>query len=174
MVSKNLDALKIAHGFEVKGTIFYLETAIKAKTQLEKKLFYSLAQEEVQHAQKIDELFGQLSEGGKNKITFSVDTENVEKQIRDFFKTEKIKGMKRKASNIAGYETAMAIEKKSIAAYSAMFIKATDPTEKKFYQMLVDQENKHLDAIMNVYYYLTDHGDWFQEDEGRVWNWMNQ
>ena len=61
---KNIESLKFAHNFEVKGLNFYLSYAFKTKNKLAKELFYNLAKKEIEHAQKIDELYIKAKKSG--------------------------------------------------------------------------------------------------------------
>ncbi len=68
---------------------------------------------------------------------------------------------------------AMELERKSYELYTASMDRAASEDEKSFYDKLRQQEEKHYEALENVYYYLTQTGDWFAQDENKAWNWMN-
>ena len=67
----------------------------------------------------------------------------------------------------------MEFEKKSYGLYSELSKKSTPGPEMEFYSELMKQEEEHCEALENVYYYLTNTGDWFEREESKVWNWMN-
>ncbi len=52
---ENKNPLEFSLDFEIKGTNLYLDFAKKTKNLLSKRLFYSLAKQEVEHAQLFDE-----------------------------------------------------------------------------------------------------------------------
>ncbi|OGS04099.1 MAG: hypothetical protein A2204_02035 [Elusimicrobia bacterium RIFOXYA1_FULL_47_7] len=172
-LSGKLTSLGFSIGLEVKGVNFYLKLAAKSRNILTKKLFYSLAGEEVVHAQKIDEMYNMIKTGSKGKVSLPKNMPSVEAAIKDFFTRANKTSLKNSAGNTAGYELAMELEKKSYATYRDFSKKASSPEEKKFFEFLMQEEKQHLDAIVNVYRYLTEPGDWMMEEEGKVWNWMN-
>ncbi|MBN1621304.1 MAG: ferritin family protein [Endomicrobiales bacterium] len=168
-----IDPLKLALNFEIKGAIFYLNFATKIKHALAKKLFYSLAAKEIEHAQKVDEIFGTIKENKEFKNLTMKTSSNVEKEIKDYFLKSKQKTLKKSLDNLKGYELALDMEKKSYDVYKDLYKKSKDPIKKKFFEGLMNEEKEHYDAIANVYNYLTGSGDWLQSDESKVWNWMN-
>jgi rubrerythrin len=172
-MAKNLDPLKFAHEFEVKGLNFYLKYAFKTKNTLAKELFYNLAQREIEHAQKLDVLFNQAEKSTSGKIDLSADASGIERELKSFFKTKAAKELKSGPLDIIGYKLAMKMENKSIEIYTKMRDKAQTPAKRKFFDLLVAEEESHFLALDNVFRYLTNTGDWMQEEESKTWNWMN-
>ena len=171
--AKALSSLEFSAALEVKGVNFYLKLAQKSANALTKKLFYSLAVEEVIHAQKIDEMYGIINNENKGSVSFPKNMPKIEATLKEFFRKANKPALKKEAANISGYETAMELEKKSYKIYSDFSKKANSAAEKKFFEFLMNEEKGHLEALMNVYRYLTQPGDWMAEEEGKVWNWMN-
>lgn len=158
-----------AVGFETKGVTLYLGLAAKAQNLLAKRLFYSLAEQEVQHAYLFDTGYFYQDTG-----TLASTINDIEQTLKDFW--EKMKGidLKKQDDHISGYEDAMELEKQSISAYHEFLSKSNDEKEKEFLNWIIEEEKKHLEALRNVYYFLTEPGDWFQNEESKIWNWMNQ
>ena len=171
-----LEWLRVALDFENEGLRFYTKAAGESSNALSKRLFSTLAAQETEHAKKIEEIYG-LVEGGKElpppeelkKIGAHVE---VEKDIKDFFETTDRKSLRKEMGNVEAMEMALAIEKKSYDLYSEQLKDAANASEKEFLKALKNEENKHIEALDNVYYYLTDPEMWFSSDESRVWNWM--
>lgn len=172
-MAKKMDPLKFAHDFEVKGLNFYLNYAFKTKNTLAKELFYNLAEKEIEHAQKLDVLVNLAENAVSGKIDLSSDSSGIEKGLKEFFKTKATKDLKNGSLDIAGYKMALKIEQKSIDIYSGLRDKASTPAKRKFFELLVQEEESHYIALDNVLRYLTKTGDWMQEDESKTWNWMN-
>jgi rubrerythrin len=165
--------LGFALDFEVNGVSLYLKLARKTQNPFGKKLFYTLAAEEIEHAQKIDSVSNEISGLADWGSLSSAKAAGIESSLKEFFgKTEKDE-LRNNVDNLEGYETAMQMEKKGFEAYTRFFNEATDKKEKEFYKYLIAQEKEHLDALANVYSYLTQTGDWLREEESKVWNWMN-
>jgi len=172
-MDKKISALKFVLDFEAKGVAMYLKLAANTGNLLGKKLFYSLAAEEIEHARKADEVYN----GFGAKESFSQQTIEaipIEKALKGFFDKIGRTKLKKGVENIGGYELAMEMERKGYEIYDKFLKGAKSAEEKAFFKWILAQESEHLSAIANVYAYLTGTGDWLESDESRTWNWMNQ
>lgn len=170
---KKIDSLEFALDFEIKGTLLYVKLAKKTKNILGKRIFYSLASQEIDHAKKVDEIYEMIKE---NKGWDAVPSENlstVESMFKDFFRKSAKLDLKKDSENISGYKVAMEMEERGYKAYGNFYNESAGIPEKNFFKQLMAQEKEHLDSLRNVYYYLTKTGDWFREDESKIWSWMN-
>jgi rubrerythrin len=165
--------LEFVLDFEAKGAGMYLKLARETKQPLGKKLFYSLAAEEVEHAQKADNIFQAIEGKGTAGEASEQKLPAIEKVMKDFFERSADKDLKTERQDLAGYELAMEMEREGYKAYAAFHAEATDPKEKEFFSRILKEEKEHIDALANVYAYLTDTDDWMQKEESKVWNWMN-
>ncbi len=156
--------------FERKGTMLYLELASETGDSLSKHLFYTLAKQEIDHAWRIDKF--NLDAGEQPRASGYGSMNSVEEEVRQFFKGMK-DSMKRNKSNLQVYESAMKLEREGYRAYEIFLKEATDTGEKRLLEFLLGEEKKHMEAIANVYSYLSETSDWFEQEESRVWNWMN-
>jgi len=158
------NGIKFAKEFEKYGANLYIEMGIKSENLITKKLFYSLAKQEIEHLETIEKFV--LSGDYKTE-----KSEMIEDNLKKFF-TE-LKEKNKIESNIEGYKMALEIEKKGYFQYEKFYKEAKDEKEKKLFKFLMEQERLHLEAIINVYSYLTETGDWFEKEESKIWNWMN-
>jgi rubrerythrin len=172
-MAKIPDALKISLDFERRGVDFYLNTAKKTKNPLARRLFHSLAIEEIQHIMKFEDIYENLKEQKKWPRWTVAEGKKLEVIIKDFFAAARKDKTICLADNIKGLELAMEMEKKGYRMYEEFLEKAADENEKIFYRELLKQESKHYEALANVHSYLTNTGDWLEEEESKTWNWMN-
>lgn len=165
-MGKELSMLqKQAIQFEKNGVYMYLEAAEKTKNPLARRLFYSLAIEEIQHISFIeDQLKSPTSKAGEKQI---------EEKIREVFHSLGEKEIREDSDNVEALEQAMEMEKKGKELYLSLKKEAGDEGEKAFFGKLVEEEEIHLLSLENVYHYLTDSVDWFHANESQSWNWMN-
>jgi len=170
---KKLNSLEIVLDFENKGAILYMNLAKKTENILGKKLFYSLALQEVEHAEKADGIKSILASGNNSDGFLPGKAGIVEKELKEFFNKAGKTLLKKGAENLSGYELAMKMERKGYKIYSGYYGESKNKTEKEFFKQIIEQEKEHLDSISNVYSYLTKTGDWLQEDESKTWSWMN-
>lgn len=167
-------ALKISIDFEKRGVGLYLQLAAKTKNPLARRLYYELAQQEIQHIIMFDNIYEDLKRDNKWPRWTVEEGEKLEYIVKGYFRAVKKDPAVRVGDNIKGLELAMEVEKKGYAMYEKFLAKATDNNEKIFYKELLKQENAHYEALANIHFYLTQTGDWFTDEENQVWNWMNQ
>ncbi len=172
-MAKTSDALKVSIDFERRGVGLYLQLAGKTKNPLSRRLYYNLAQQEIQHVLKFEDIYEDLKQHNNWPRWTVEEGEKLEFVIKEFFHSVKKDNLIKLADNVKGLELAMDIEKKGYAMYQGFLNKAKDANEKLFYRELLKQENSHYEALANVHLYLTQTSDWFSEEESKVWNWMN-
>lgn len=167
-------SLRKAYELERKGLESYIDAASKSSNALVRKTIFSLAKEEIAHMMKIDEMALSLDASGKwlNEET-GFKGSDIELEIKEFFEKIDKNILDANKSNADFIKKAMEFERKSYELYDDLGKKAGPDIEKHFYDELKKQEEKHFDALQNVYYYLTRTGDWFEKDESNVWSWMN-
>ncbi len=168
--------LKVALDYEREGLLFYTKAADEALNALTRRLFWTLAGQEVEHAKRIEEIYIAMERGRKlpppaklKKIGAHVE---IEKDIKEFFKLADRESLRKDAGNVEAMKVALEIEKKSYRLYVDLIADARSASEKEFLSALRDEEQQHIDALDNVYYYLTNSEMWFAGDESRIWNWM--
>ena len=165
------DALKTALDMEKKGHAYYMDTARKAENPLTQSVFFSLAAQELVHMQRIQDLYDGTPAG---EGVPSIARGEMEQAVKEIF--DRFTGEQRAAwamDNEAAYEYAMKLERDSAAMYDKLSHDSINPSEVKFFESLRAEENVHLAALENVAGYLGWSGEWFAEEEIRVWNWMN-
>jgi rubrerythrin len=168
--------LRVALDYENEGLDLYTRAAAGATNPLSRRLFRTLASQEIEHAKRIEEVYSLVEQGKKlpaseklKRIGGHID---LEKDIRDFFKSVDKTSLRDDIGNVEAMKVALKIEKKSLDLYSELAKEAGTASEREFLSALKKEEQKHMDALDNVYYYLTDPEMWFSKDESRVWNWM--
>ncbi len=161
--------VEFALDFEKKGTTVYLELASKVNNPLSKNLFYTLAKQEIEHAERIEKFSVGLP---SEKIAEFVTAGQVEKDIKKCFEDMKNLSLPDE-NNLDVYKTAMELEKKGYDAYKKFYGESDNEDERKLLEFLLAEEKGHLDSIANVYSYLSGTSDWLEKEESKVWNWMN-
>ena len=147
--SKILEALKMAILMEKRGQSFYTQVAKQTQSDEIRKIFETMANEEVIHEKFLSEHFHQLA---KNNKLSSIDLpkENAEGLI-NLVLTEKIK----KEINAASYEAAaisaaIDMESNAIKVYGEYAEKATDQAEKELFTWLSNWERTHHKILIDM------------------------
>ncbi|MCL5674530.1 MAG: ferritin family protein [Candidatus Omnitrophica bacterium] len=172
---ENKNPLEFSLNFEIKGANLYLKLAGKTKNQLSKHLFYTLAKQEIEHAQRFDEIYRSMIEQPhvKKMQLKAKNSDEVKNQLKEFFIKSEKTYLKQKSGDVSEYNLAMEMEEKSIKTYNDFLKQAGNEAEKEFFQQLINEEKQHLEALRNTCFYLTSSGDWFEKEESKIWNWMN-
>jgi hypothetical protein len=164
-------AYDTAIAFEKKGREFYLHKANEASDLLGQKLFATLAEDEILHAQRIEQLKRHLlGEGAMPQAPHAVQA--LQEMLQTFFNQHRAQ-LSKKSTNLEIYEFAMGMESQGIAMYTELAAASQHEAEKKFFLALIEEEKSHLEAIQNVHFLLSDTGNWNENEESRRWNWMN-
>ena len=161
-----------SYDLERRGLDFYISSAVKCVNTVAKRTLFSLAQEEIGHMIKIDEILSAINKNGEWPAP-GFKSSDIEISIRDFFDKAKPIVAKADKDSAAIVKEAMEFERKSYELYSDLEKKGSSENEKRFYGQLRQQEEKHYEALENVFYYLSKTGDWFEQEESKAWNWMN-
>jgi len=156
--------IEFAKEFEKNGANLYIELGMKAENLITKKLFYSLARQEIEHLETIENYV--LTQNYKKSEEL-----NIEEEMKIFFTN--LKEKEKLETQLDGYKIALEVEKNGYSNYEKFYKEAKDEKEKRLFKFLMEQEKSHMEAIINVYSYLTETGDWFEKEESKVWNWMN-
>lgn len=171
---ENAAPLEFVLEFERKGVEMYLKLASEVENTFGKELFYTLASEEVQHARKADKIYTEMRARGAGAVAPEGPRTSLETKIKAVFDALKPARPDKGTDNIKGYELAMKVEKEGYGIYKGFLKTVKTAEEKEFFTQILKEEKEHIDAIANVYQYLTNSGDWLQEEESKTWNWMNQ
>ena len=160
------DVLSAAIKFEEDGRNLYQECVKKTKHPWGKSLFQSLADDELEHIERLRETFEVLTvpqEYTKDFLPLA-----AEKQWKNIF--EKAKGkidavVKATTTDIEALELGIDFEKKGMKYYKKLSEESKHPLEKKFYQVLAQEENRHFLILKDSQELLTDPSSWFEKTE---------
>lgn len=169
-VDPMLDALKGFVITEMEGHQFYRLAADKTEDTRGRKMFLSLANDELDHARKLSSEYSSVSTTGHWLSTDELKQQSrqPEEPFAPMFPTEpeEIEKMVPKAaSDLEALKIAIDMEKESIERYAKAAAEVPDDAAKALFQHLVAEERQHLKIVENSYDYLADTGSWFQDME---------
>ena len=145
-----LDAIQ----FETDGRAFFLEAAAKTSDFFGKIIFTSLADEELDHIERIHAINRSLRDHG----TWPPDEGRDERGDRNVFEEARDRldqTIRDRTDDLEAVKLGMDLEKRGIEFYSELASKATDPREIAFYQRLATEEKRHLEILENTWRTLT-------------------
>ncbi|MFQ5645967.1 MAG: ferritin family protein [bacterium] len=166
--SKLTEVLKLAIEFEKEGREYFLKAVERTSHPLGKKMFKSLADDELAHMKQVKSLYDSMVEKGNwpdklpqerstLKTVFEEAMENIDKNVKG---TE---------DDISVLEEALKLEIKGNSFYHDLYIKAAGKKEKEFFQALANEEAEHFEILQNTKTFLQSPADYYQEIERPIY-----
>jgi rubrerythrin len=164
------DIVKFAIQLEQDGLKMYSEFAEKSNDAFGKKTFEGLAEDESDHVALLQKIYSGKGEEIDEIVAASKD-EPVRQRFKTIFQLAGEEARKRTAGDSSDSEAmriAIDFEKRGYTLYKEAGEKATSESEKKVFKHLTRMEKGHLDLLQETLAYLDDTDNWFQSNEG----WM--
>ncbi|MBM4288569.1 MAG: hypothetical protein FJ135_10570 [Deltaproteobacteria bacterium] len=160
-----LQHLQTAIQMEIDGKKFYEEAAQKAKSEGTKEIFTYLANGEVYHIQRIQEIYDALEKNPtwtEAMCEFSPPPEDPR-----IFSAALAKGNMGAgdADDLKALDIGLKMEQKSIDFYQKLAKQAQDPLERRFLLSLVNEERGHYYYLVDYRNFLVDPADWYYVKE---------
>jgi len=160
-----VDAIKMAIQLEKDGRAFFEEAAQKTENALGKKMFETLAKDEIEHLHTFQRIFGTITEEG-----------NWEELARKRPKIGKVpvfegKRDEQKAVNpgeLDALRKAMNIEKEAIDFFRKAAEETEDPIAKQIFTRIRGEEEYHYDYLQAQHDALSHSGLWYDIAEFRM------
>ncbi len=154
--------------FEQNGREFFLKAAEETKNSLAKEIFKNLADEELKHIKRIKEVFDSLVNSNKIPDSFpkseNIPWKNVFREALNRFKDIVKSDMQEKEA----IRLSLDFESKGFKMYDELAKKSTNELERKFFEILRDEEEGHYLIIENLQKYLENPVDWYGELEHHI------
>lgn len=161
-------SLREAIIFEQNGREFFLKYAEEAKNPFAKEIFKKLADEELKHIKRIKEVFDALT---KENVIPDVFPPSENKPWKNIFQDalQRFKDIvKSDIQDTEAIKLGLDFESKGFKFYDELAKKSAHPVEKKFFEILRDEEEGHYLIIENLEKFLLNPVDWFSEEEHHI------
>lgn len=164
--STAVEAIKMAIQMEKDGRAFYEDTAQKTENELGKKMFETLAKDEITHLQTFQKMF--------DTITGTGDWREIAQQYSPkigkvpIFEEEIERKTDVKPGELDALRIAMDNERKSIDYYNKVTEETEDPLAKEIFTKIIEEEKYHYDLLQAQRDYLFKSGFWFDIAEFRM------
>ena len=152
---------------EERGKAFYQDALEKCSNPLGRDIFAKLKSDEDVHVARIKAIHEALAGGqGWSDEWKTVDLEggDVKQVFRELaakYKTE----IHATTDDIQAVQMGMDFEKKAVDFYRAELERATDPMEKEFAELMVQEERSHYSTLSDIKFYLENPEAWFEQHE---------
>ncbi|MCX5816190.1 MAG: ferritin family protein [Proteobacteria bacterium] len=163
---ERLNALEVALNNEMKEREFYLKHAGQTKNPLGKAMFKQIADEELEHYERLKELHKKWKKKDKwpETIPLTVKNTNIKEILVNTFKNID-KTAKADAGDLEAVKIAVDFEEKGTQFYAKLRDASTNPREKEFFELLAMIENEHYLSLRDAEEYFTDPTSWFIKAE---------
>lgn len=163
---ERLNALEVALNNEQREREFYLKNAERTKNPLGKAMFQQIADEELEHYERLKELHAkwEKNEAWPETVPLKVTRTVVKDVLKDM--VEKADKMPEGDNDdLAALETAIEFEAEGATFYARLRDKVKDPKEKEFFNLLADMEHEHFVSLKDTQELLNDPAAWYQKME---------
>lgn len=162
------DALKMAVDNEVKGRKVYIEMASKASSKVARRVLKFIADQEIKHIDKINELSRKLR--GEGAFDYDERAREISKEeIKELFgiDAEKMKqSVNEETSDADAYEKGMVMEEESFKLYEELSRRSKEEKVKRFFELLKREESGHHELLKNALEFSKNPVSWYTENEG--------
>jgi rubrerythrin len=159
-----MDALELALKNETTERKFYLDNAARTNNPLGKAMFIQIADDELEHYERLKEIHKIWSEKGKWPEALTVTKTKVRGILKDL-KAKPLEGAKADAGDLNAVQTAIEFEANGAAFYAALRDQCSDPKERAFFNLLADIEHEHYVSLLDAEEFLRDPEGWYRRTE---------
>lgn len=155
-----MSMFEFAMKMEQEGEKFYRELADKTKNAGLKQIFTYLADEEVKHYKLFK---GMLERQGVEyeSSDILVDSKNIFSEMKESGAVD-VSG---DTSQLESYKFALEMEEKAYTFFEEKCAEATDPKEKKFLEVIAQEERRHYRLIEGIIEFISQPETWVENAE---------
>jgi len=168
-MEKRLNALNVALKNETSEREFYLKHAQITKNPLGRAMFEQIADEELEHYERLKELHERWVKEEKWPETLPLQVKNT--SVRDVLK-KVIKSIpqvpKGEVDDLKAIQTAIDFEGKGADFYARLRDEVTDPREKAFFDLLSRMEHEHFNSLQDTEELLVNPEAWYLNKEKSI------
>jgi rubrerythrin len=165
-VQDRLNALEVALNNELKEREFYLKHAKRTKHPLGQLMFKRIADEELEHYERLQELHKKWVKGERwpETVPLEVEGTNIKNILNGILR--KIDETREANNNdLKAVRTAIDFEAKGSRFYAELGTMVSDPKEKQFFNLLSQIEHEHYLSLKDTEEYLIDPASWYRKME---------
>ncbi len=165
-MNQQVDALKVALENEQRERAFYLEQAGRTENPLGKAMFEQIADDELEHYERLRELHERWKKEEKwpDTVALTVGTS----EARDLFARVVGKGDALPPGDdddLKAIRIAIDFEAKGIRHYADLRDGTSDEKERAFFDLLSSMEREHYLSLKDTEEFLTDPVSWYRRTE---------
>lgn len=153
------EAVERAMKMETDAMKFYKEASQKTSHPMGRKIFESLIRDEARHLRLLEEILKGLDIDPHVQCIGDVRT------VFSDLKEQMMERISATTDEKEALKIALHMETEGFKYYKEVAERAEDPKEKKLFEVLSKEEERHYQILNNTYSFLEDTGNWFMWDE---------
>jgi len=163
---ERLNALEMALHNEMDEREFYLKHAQRTTNPVGKVMFARIADEELEHYQRLKELYAawKKTEKWPETVPLTVKRVNIKSIIKDTI-NQIDEAAQSSDDDLKAIEIASDFEARGSEVYAELRDAVEDPKEKAFFDLLSRIEREHYLSLKDAEQYLKDPESWFAGKE---------
>lgn len=148
---ERIRAIEVAIENEAREQEFYLANARRTKHPLGRSTFEKLAEEELEHLERLRQLYQELSQEGRwpETVPLTVGQTNIKEVLAGFSEVDAPEAQG-DDDDLAAIGRAMEFEAQAAKFYVELSETVEDPKEKEFFGLLARIEREHYLALSSV------------------------
>ncbi|HNY70779.1 MAG TPA: ferritin family protein [Syntrophorhabdus sp.] len=163
---ERLNALEVALNNEMKEREFYLKNAERTKNALGKAMFKQIADDELEHYERLKQLKIEWEKKGIWPETLPLIVKETDiKEILTKFLQKVDQTATSDDDDLQAIRTAIDFEQKGAEFYRRLRDAVTDKKEKDFFDLLATIEYEHYLSLKDVEEYFLSPADWYRAHE---------
>jgi rubrerythrin len=166
---ERLNALDVALNNEMRERDFYLKNAERTKNQVGKTMFRHIADEELEHYERLSQLHEKWEKSERWPETVPLRVRDT--IVKDVLKEAitKVEGEPEKDDDdLKAIRTAIDFEQKGSMHYANLRDGVSDPKEKGFFDLMAAVEREHFLSLKDTEEYLINPASWFTKAERHI------
>jgi rubrerythrin len=164
-----LNALEVALNNEIREREFYLKNAEKTKNQIGKTMFRHIADEELEHYERLIQLHEKWEKNEKWPETVPLKVRyTIVKDVLKEAVTEVEGEPEKDDDDLTAVRTAIDFEEKGSLHYARLRDEVSDPKEKGFFDLLAKIEHEHFLSLKDTEEYLINPASWYTKAEHHI------
>jgi len=160
--------VKEAIRLEIKGRTFFVEAAAATESDLGRKMFSRLADEEVEHMKAFGKLFTESTGDEEWKQFVRAEEREISSVIEKLRK--RLEGAKKEkgSGDLEALRIGMELERSAIDLFTKMASESSSPTARELAGEICEQERTHYDLLQAQYDSVHNSGFYFNDAEFRL------
>lgn len=166
MDQERLNALEVALNNEMREREFYLKNAERTTNPVGKAMFKQIADEELEHYERLKQLHESWQNQGKwpETVPLQVAESNLENILKEVI-GQVVQAKPGDDDDLKAVRTAIGFEAEAGKFYEKLRDVSTDAKEKDFFALMAKIEFEHLASLKETEEYFLDPAQWYQKME---------